>query len=167
MSQVRLLLAIAGIERARSYTNNLLRDLSPEDWFWHPDAYPTHIAWQVGHIAYAQYAHCFYWIRGRRDVDQEFMTDEFIALFEMGTVPGRGAAGYPSIDAIHRVLDDVHQRALSELRQYSDEELDVPLHPSRPDRTRLGGLFWDAEHEFLHAGQIGMLRRLMGKPPVC
>ena len=53
-----------------------------------------------------------------------------------------------------------------ELPSLTDEELAVPIHPSRPERTKLGGLFWNVEHEFLHAGQIGLLRRLMGKPPV-
>jgi hypothetical protein len=84
----------------------------------------------------------------------------------MGSVPVAAAETYPPIDEIRRVFDVVHDRALVEIRALSDEELDVPLDPAFPDRTLLSGLFWDAEHEYLHAGQIGLLRRLLGKPPV-
>ena len=82
----------------------------------------------------------------------------------MGSVPVADAANYPSIEEIMRVFDAVYERTLMTLPSRStDEELAVPIHPSRPERTKLGGLFWNVEHEFLHAGQIGLLRRLMGK----
>jgi hypothetical protein len=32
--------------------------------------------------------------------------------------------------------------------------------------TRLGALLFSSHHEMLHAGQIGVLRRLLGKAPV-
>jgi hypothetical protein len=32
--------------------------------------------------------------------------------------------------------------------------------------TKFGGLLFCSHHEMLHAGQIGLLRRLIGKAPV-
>jgi hypothetical protein len=32
--------------------------------------------------------------------------------------------------------------------------------------TKLGALLFCPLHEMIHAGQIGLLRRLMGKPPI-
>jgi uncharacterized damage-inducible protein DinB len=33
-------------------------------------------------------------------------------------------------------------------------------------RTKYQALAWCAQHEVVHAGQIGLLRRLLGHPPV-
>jgi uncharacterized damage-inducible protein DinB len=32
-------------------------------------------------------------------------------------------------------------------------------------RTKLEALFWCSQHELIHAGQIALLRRLIGKEP--
>jgi hypothetical protein len=166
MSQIRVNLALERIRGARENTKRLVSDFAPEEWFWHPSEFVTHVAWQIGHLAYAQYCHCFCWIRGRRPDDESLMPSHFIAHFEMGSIPVAAAEAYPPIETIQHVFDAVYERALLEIARYSDEELDVPIHPSRPERTKLGGLFWDTEHEFLHAGQIGLLRRLLGRPPL-
>jgi hypothetical protein len=43
----------------------------------------------------------------------------------------------------------------------------VPLEQPRPlFKTKLGAIEWCAQHEFVHAGQIALLRRLMGKAPL-
>ncbi|HEY4234334.1 MAG TPA: DinB family protein [Lacipirellulaceae bacterium] len=164
MSQIRVNLAIARIRGARENTQRLVSDFTADEWFWHPSEFVTHLAWQIGHLAYAQYCHCFWWIRGRRQEDEALLPKRFIELFEMGSVPVATAEGYPSIEEIRRVFDAVFERTMAELPTLTDEELDVPVHPSRPERTKLGGLFWNVEHEFLHAGQIGLLRRMLGKP---
>jgi DinB superfamily len=166
MSQIRVLTAIERIRSARENTRHLMSDFTADEWFWHPPTFVTHLAWQIGHLAFAQYCHCFWWIRGRRPEDELLLPKQFIELFEMGSVPVAAAGHYPSIEEIKRVFDHVYDWTMDELPTLTDEELEVPIHPSRPERTKLAGLFWDAEHEFLHAGQIGLLRRLMGKPPV-
>jgi uncharacterized damage-inducible protein DinB len=98
--------------------------------------------------------------------DSAIVSDQFLELFKMGAVPHADRGIYPTVDDIRKTFDAVHNQALTELVDRSDEELQTPIDPSRPDRTKLAGLFWNSEHEFLHAGQIGMLRRLMGKPPL-
>jgi hypothetical protein len=158
--------AIARIRRARSYTKNLIADIAPDEWFWRPEPIVTHIAWQIGHLAKAQYDHCLEWIRGRSEADQSLISDQFLELFKMGSNPLPGRDSYPSTGEIQHVFDRVHEQVLTELSVRTDEELKVPIDLSRPNRTKLGGLFWNSEHEFLHAGQIGLLRRLMGKPPL-
>src|SRR5882672_4682176 len=110
MLQIRVQAAISGIQRARSYTNLLIGDFTPDGWYWHPDSFVTHLAWQVGHLAHAQYCHCFQWVRGRRPGDDVFMPERFISAFEMGSVPRIDADSYPTIEEIRRVFDDVHAR---------------------------------------------------------
>jgi len=56
---------------------------------------------------------------------------------------------------------------LRELPTLSDAELDQPVpHPHRFAKTKLLALLWCAHHEMLHAGQIGLLRRLLGHAPL-
>ena len=44
------------------------------------------------------------------------------------------------------------------------QELDEPVdEPYALFPTKLGGLYFCAAHEMMHAGQIGLLRRLLGK----
>jgi DinB superfamily len=166
MTQIRVMTAIERIRGARENTLRLMSDFTPDDWFWHPPTFVTHLGWQIGHIAYAQYCHCFLWIRGRRVDDDSLISKRFIEAFEMGSVPVAAPGAYPPIEDIKRVLGAVYARTMDELPALTDEELDMPIHPSRPERTKLSGLFWDAEHEFLHGGQIALLRRLMGKRPL-
>ena len=68
---------------------------------------------------------------------------------------------------IRDCLAAVHQQALIELPKYTDEELEVQLpEPHAAFDTKLGSLFFCHAHEMIHCGQIGMLRRMLGKDPL-
>lgn len=47
---------LESIGRAREYTNYLLSGTDPDDWFRMPHEGVSHIAWQVGHLAFAEYS---------------------------------------------------------------------------------------------------------------
>jgi uncharacterized damage-inducible protein DinB len=111
-----------------------------------------------------------YWLtlkrlRGERPTDHELISPEFLKQFGKGSVPEAEPARYPLPAEIRRVLDAIHQQALIELPGYSDSGLEQPpLFPHKLFNTKRDSLFWCARHEMLHAGQIGLLRRLLGKP---
>ena len=68
---------------------------------------------------------------------------------------------------LRAVLDRVHVEALKLLPTLTEAELDQPVDKPPPVfTTKLGALLWCAQHEMPHAGQIGLLRRLFGKPPL-
>ena len=106
-------LAIKQIAFARSYTLSLLEDYDDAQWFTVPEECTTHVAWQVAHLAMAQYGLCLFRQRGRADSLSE------------------------SIDKPYAVYPN-----------------------------KLGALVFCSHHEMLHAGQIGLLRRLLGKTPI-
>ncbi len=164
----RMQIAVRKIEFARNYTMTLLDGLNADDWFWMPDSYPTHIAWQVGHLAMSEYGLTLFQQRGRdRDVDAKLMSSKFRKLFMRGTTPSSDRESHPQPDEILQVLDNVHQQMRIEVVGFADADLDQPLGPpTSAYASRYGALLFAADHEMLHAGQIGMLRRLMGKPPV-
>jgi hypothetical protein len=164
MSDLRLELACQQIEFARQYTLSLLADMDEADWFWRPPQGVTHVAWQVGHLAMAQYGLCLFRMRGRRSADGQLMSSTFRKKFSKGSTPDPDPATHPSPTEIRDVLDRVHRQTMEELPGYSDAVLNESIEePYAIFPVRLGSLFFCAMHEMVHAGQLGLLRRLMGK----
>jgi hypothetical protein len=163
----RLQLAIEQIIFARNYTIGLLDQTPAAEWFRQPPGGVSHVAWQVGHLAVAEYRLTLERIRGPQPQDAGLIAEESLRLFGPESVPDADPAKYPGQAAIRALLDRVHEYVLRELRGLDEGELDQPVqkpHPFAP--TKLRALLWCAQHEMLHAGQIGLLRRQLGYPPL-
>jgi hypothetical protein len=160
-------LALEQIAFARGYTLRLLDGLDPAEWFRMPAEGITHIGWQVGHLAMAEYRLALERIRGPRPADEAFISAHFLAMFARQSQPDPDPTRNPKPVEIRTVLDRVHDQVLREVPNHSDEDLAAP--PTKPHKvaaTKRASLLWCAEHEMLHAGQIGLLRRLLGHPPL-
>lgn len=163
----RLQIAKNHICSAREYMLSNLEGLSDEDWFWMPDSNLTHVAWQVGHLAMAQYGLTLFRQRGRAEVDTTLMSGKFRKRFMKGTTPNPDASDHPQPQEILDVLNRVHNQMLEEIDGFDGPGLDEPMEkPFAAYPTRYGSLIFAGNHEMLHAGQIGFLRRLMGKDPI-
>ena len=151
---------------ARNYTIGLLDQTKTEDWFRLPSGGVSHIAWQVGHLALSEYRLALWRIRGTQPHDDARFSQDFVRLF--GTEPpNTDASKYPAQDEIRAVLDTVHEQVHWELPKLAEAELDLPvLQPHPIAKAKLSALLWCAHHEMLHAGQIGLLRRHLGYPPM-
>ncbi len=160
-------LALAQIVSARQYLQTLLADLPDDQWFVMPTGTATHVAWQVGHLAMAEYGLCLFRQRGRTSADLELMPGTFRKQFQRGSQPQPDPQQNPTPAEIRLALDTVHAQVLAEVPTFSDEQLSQPADmPYAAQATRYGALLFCAHHEMLHAGQIGLLRRLLGHPPV-
>ena len=164
----RLQIAIRHIEFARKYSSSLLVDLTDDEWFWSPDEFTTHIAWQVGHLAMAQYGLTLYQQRGRdREVDSKLMSSKVRKLCMRGTTPVADRDAYPAPAEMLALFDRVHKQMQTEIVTYDGDQLDEEIGPPHAAfATRYGALLFAGDHEMIHSGQIGMLRRLMGKEPL-
>jgi hypothetical protein len=161
----RLQLAIEQIVFARNYTLGLLDQTPTVEWFRLPPGGVSHVGWQVGHIAFSEYRLALRRIRGERPDDDALFPPEFKRLFGADSVPQADTA-YPPAE-LRVALDRVHQQVLRELPGLDDAELDQPVpYPHPFATTKLRALLWCAQHEMLHAGQIGLLRRHLGYPPM-
>jgi hypothetical protein len=162
-----LTLAIQQIEFARSYMLSIVAEIDEREWFTMPAGCPTHVAWQVGHLAMAEYGLCLFRMRGRQPVDLELMTSSFRKQFSRGSVPEADAGKYPPAAEIRATLDRVHAQVLKESQSFTAEQLKEPVEmPYAVEATKFGGLLFCSHHEMLHAGQLGLLRRLLGKQPI-
>ncbi len=163
----RLQLVVDQIRTTREYTEDLLDNIEPEDWFRQPSEGVTHIAWQVGHLAMAQYRLALQRIRGQKPDDQALIPESFLSQFGKGSVPDGDPSKYARSEEIRQVFDRVHQQVVAELESLPEELLDESTDSPHPMfNTKLGALQWSAQHEMLHAGQIGLLRRLFGNEPL-
>ena len=123
----KLELARKQIEFARTYTRSLLADIEPNDWYTIPAGCVSHVAWQVGHLAMAQYGLCLFRIRGRQPIDTELMSSAFRKKFSRGTTPDPDPANNPSIDEIKQVFDRVYDQAMAEMAGYDEATLGEPV----------------------------------------
>jgi hypothetical protein len=165
----RLQQALDQIVAARKYTLRLVEDLPLDsvDWFRQPSEGVTHIAWQIGHLAMAEYRLAIERVRGDKPGDAALISPAVLAQFGKGSIPEPDRARHPTPQELLQVLQRVHEQALSELPTIADADLDAPpVKPHSLFDTKLGSLFWCARHEMMHAGQIGLLRRLQGKPAI-
>jgi hypothetical protein len=166
MGDVRLQMAIEQIEFARGYTLELLKDIDDGDWFRMPGAGITHVAWQVGHLAMAQFFLAIARLRDERPEDEQLISASFRKHFGRDSTPEPDSAKNPTPAEIRAVLNRVHEQSLKELPGYATADLDTPpLKPHPLFTSKLGSLLWCARHELIHAGQIGLLRRELGKAP--
>jgi hypothetical protein len=100
-------------------------------------------------------------------VDLELMSGSFRKQFSKGSQPEPDPARNPTPAEIRTVSQRVHCQVLLETAGYSDALLGEPVEePHLAFGTKLGALFFCSHHEMLHAGQIGLLRRLLGRPPL-
>jgi hypothetical protein len=163
----RLQLAIEQIVFARNYTIGLLDQTPEAEWFRLPAGGVSHVACQVGHLASAEYRLALWRIRGSQPQDTDLISEKYRHLFGYESVPDPDPTKYPCQAEIRAVFDQVHEQVLRELRGMNDGEMDQPvLHPHPFAPTKLLALFWCGHHETLHAGQIGLLRRQLGYPPM-
>lgn len=158
-------LARRQIEAAREYTLTLIDDIDLADWFRQPSEGVTHVAWQVGHLTMAQYMLTLVRLRGKVEEDASLISRAFLKAFAKGTTPVADPSKYPSPEEILLTLHRVHRQAMDELAGRTEADLQGQVaEPYLLFPNVLGSLFFCAAHEMLHAGQIGLVRRLLGKP---
>src|SRR5687767_13034970 len=117
----------------------------------------THVAWQVGHLAFAEYRLALERIRGPKPDDANLIAESFVKTFGRDSVADPEPTRYPTIAEIRSVFDRVHERVLDELPNVSEGVLDeAPDKPHQLCKTKLECLHWCSHHEAVHAGQIGL-----------
>jgi len=111
------------------------------------------IVWQVGHLAVADAL----WVQ--RGGGSYAVQPRYSDLFKPGT---GGEAQYPALGEVWSAFTGAH-RALRAVAEEAD--LDRPLEHPAGAYTSVGGmLIYACYHRGYHAGKMGTLRALLGKP---
>jgi hypothetical protein len=161
----RLREALDQIDFARRYTRERIDSVAPADWFTIPPGGVSHVAWQVGHLAFAEYRICLDRLRPRAAADEELIPEAFLKAFGRDSDPA-AVTGYTTAEIL-AVFDRVHARVMEELPGYPDADLDLPpVKPHKLFATRIAGLRYAPLHEMIHCGQIALIRRTLGQKPI-
>lgn len=159
--------AIAQHRWARQYSLQLIESVPESLWYAKPPGVASHLAWQVGHLAVAQYGLMLFRQRGRAPGDVQLMPGWLRKQFGKGSVPSDSSEGMPPPNELLQHLKAIHDQAHSEAGQLSAatlrESCELPycLYPNK-----LGALMLAPIHESIHAGQIGLIRRGHGLEPI-
>ncbi len=151
---------------ARGWTQDLLEDIDESAWFDMPAPGINHVAWQVGHLAASQVAlihvRCF-----AKDYDR-CAPAGFREKFGKGSSPLADPSAYPGVAEIRAAFDRIQTEAIDLIAAMSESDLNSPAgaEPHPLFSTKQGAIATTALHETFHAGQIALLRRLAGKPPL-
>jgi len=163
MNQQELL--IDQLEFTRDWTLRLLADLKGDDWSFQPAPGLAHALFLCGHFAVSQDV-----LVHIRCLNKPALTDSFKDHFPIGKpVAGTREQKYPPLDSILSTMADLHKKTCDAIRAMPDSLLDEPAfaadgkspHPHYRDKR--GAISHCSRHEAFHAGQIAMIRRLLGR----
>ncbi len=157
-------LLLEDLEQARDYTLGVLDHVADEDWYRAPAPGINPVAWHVGHLAIVEYHLCLKRVRGVRDSDHDLLPlEEYSKKFGKGSIPSANPTDYPTQEELRRVLENVHEQTLAEIREMDESVLAESCGAPHPMFTTKGGAIrFCPKHEMLHTGQISLLRRLFG-----
>jgi hypothetical protein len=159
--------ALAQLDFARRYTLDLLNATPHDRWYEMTPATPTHIAWQVGHLAVSQYGLLMFRQRGRAPADLDLVPGPFRKAFGRGTQPQPFDDSSESPTDLLARLQKIHEQAYAELSAADPEPLLDPIDmPFAVYPNKLGAILFSPLHEQVHSGQIGLIRRGLGLPPI-
>ncbi len=161
--------AIAQMRWMRSYSLQLIETIPHELWYKLTPGLPSHVAWQVGHMAVAQYGLMLFRQRGRVESDMELMPGWLRKNFGRGSQPStdpddpKNPTPASLLERFHAIHAEACDLAATLEVATLTEPIDMP-YAAYP--TKLGALVFCPMHEAIHAGQIGVLRRALGLAPV-
>lgn len=155
--------AISQVRFARRYVQELLAATDHSLWHTCPTGAPTTVAWQVGHLSVSQYGLLMFRLYGRRDADLDLVPSKFRKTFGKGSDPLSDSVAQFTVDELLDRFDQIYQYSLEGLVDISPETLMEPVEmPYAGYPIKLGAILFCPMHEMLHAGQIGLTRRLLG-----
>jgi uncharacterized damage-inducible protein DinB len=134
--------------------------VSQEESLIDPQPAGNSLNWVLGHILAAR--NTVLSLTGCAPV----LDPEDAAYYQRGSDPNAGGKVL-DLGTLRGLLEDSHQQLIPALTALSDETLASPL-PEKHRRSPLTGTIGDALarlcfHEGYHAGQLGLLRRIVGK----
>lgn len=154
-------LLVFGLEGSQKLMNRFCADLTPAEYLHRPCVKANCAAWLLGHLA----------LTDRRlltllGTEGPVLPDGFEKRFSRD--PGAPEAddfGDPSI--LLPIFNDHRTRLIAAVKAATPEMLAWPLEKAHPMFNTIGEMAaFFSIHTALHAGQITIVRRSLGRPPV-
>jgi uncharacterized damage-inducible protein DinB len=155
------------MEFTRGITLETFNDIDPEKRFFQPAPGVNHALWLLGHIAVSQNHLVADFCLG-----ESMLPGEYGKLFGMKSELLEDPSGYPAAEELLEAMAKVHAASVAYARDASDDQLaqlpvgheNLPEHAQGMFTSRGKCLWFSVTHESIHAGQLGTIRRMLGKP---
>lgn len=146
------------LNSTRSAVGKLIDDITEEESLFRGQDNLQHIRWQTGHIVYGAY------LVLRTLGETVPLPDGWYDLFHRGCEFAEETSVYPSMAELRDKLKWYDERIAARLEKLTDAALDDTLdtEPIFETSALNTALFLNA-HAFYHAGQIAVIRRLLGR----
>lgn len=145
-------------------TERLLSDFhTPEQWTKQVQSQCNHALWFAGHMA-----HTDNFMVTILDSSKARKVEGFAEKFGTGSVPSPRPEDYPPPEEVVAAMRERREALLGILKNLSDEELAQPTPKGTPEFIPDYGAIFETViwHEGLHSGQLTVLRKVLGLPPV-
>lgn len=154
------------LEAASRWTQDLTKDIDESRWFEAPRADLGHLAWQLGHIAVSRIA--LVHVRCCDRTAEDCCDPHLVKIFGRGSAPVADPAAYPVLGVIRELYQSTHDDVIKHVRKLPADALqDSTVGPPHPMfSNKAGAISMAAMHECFHCGQIALMRRLWGMPPL-
>lgn len=151
-----------------NWTNKLIENISPEQWFKSSEIIETNLAWQIGHLTLSNYYYGVVLVNG---LDEEFSdiigTKKYRELF----AKNNNRDDLNSIVTVQEIQDNwklLIQKTNETIETLMDRNLAEPIfamHKPHPFvKTIEDSLSWNIKHTMWHCGQIATHSRIIGSP---
>jgi hypothetical protein len=154
---------ILGMDNARRFSEGLLSAFkTAEEWTHQLFPGANHALWFAGHMAMVDNSFL------KRTADKGVDKPDWATKFGRGSQATGNPADYPAAEEVLSFMRDRRKLMMEAIAKYTDADLSKPLPqgfpPFLPDFGQLFAFFtW---HEGVHAGQVSMIRRALGHPPI-
>ena len=126
---------------------------------------PNPLVWQLGHLACTEDDVAGLFSPG--PAPAPLVPESLRAVCATGGPAPTPDTEFPSLAELWTLLDRTHERLLKVLEAASPAELERPPRTANPYFHNLAqGVYEAALHENYHVGEIGALRKALGKPRI-
>ena len=150
-----------GLETSRRMLHMFVDDLTPEERRYRICPEANCIDWLVGHLVLTEQR--FHAVFG---AESPPLPPGFDVTFARDDVATR-RADYGDTSGLMALFDQQRNITIDRVSQLNQEQLIVPLAKPHPRFSTLGeAAVFCSIHVMMHAGQMSMIRRMQGKPPL-
>lgn len=152
------------LTRARQFSEKLLAAFqTPDCWVHQVHPRANHPLWFAGHMGVVD-NFMISLVAPQRVAPRP----EFQERFGVGSQPSGNLADYPPVDEVLAYMRERRATLLDILDGLSDDDLNRPTPKGAPDfLSDFGAVFQAAAwHEGLHTGQVSVVHRALGNPPL-
>ena len=147
---------------SQALLNRYTADLKPEEYLHRPTPASNCAAWLIGHLTLTERNA----LKALGAGDLPPLPDGFEKRFSRDEgCPQAGEFG--DATALMPLFNQHRERLIDAVRRATPQQLDAPLEKPRPLFNTVGAMaHFMAIHVAVHAGQITMIRRSLGRPPI-